>query len=577
MKSCFSDTRGAITVLGLFAALVATGLVFYVVGVGEAIRHRETMQDAADASAFAAAVLHARGMNLLVLVNLVMAGALAVLVMLKVLITVVAVAIAIVLALAIPTFGASLVALAPLTTVQTALFQAEAALRGPVFAVLRIGNRTAAAIRRAVPAAAWARANAVVQDDAFDDIPETGVPLPPRIELPTEDDDFERLCGRAGRVVGEIVMLPFDKIGVLPDAVQDAIGDAIEALVAAFSPWFCGAGEGGVPPKLTYSVERWIPSIESTSECLGSQLTSGCLDAGDAELNALFDQTTGACPAEGAAGHDDCLTRAEDARHECRTTPGIQSYVYQIERRRRAYWAEDGRVRHTDDDLALDSDDPSDHDEVLSSERSERDERLCDGRWSEDPRGPACVITEVPRFTASMLPELRDAARVIEIEVVRHVHACLVEEEQTLIEQDPGMLEDRTGMASQRVAFESGGFDVELGGEPFQMRILVMGETPSDRAARGVAVAGGGSLEAGGDLPLADLGRMSIAQAEMYYPSTDLADRPDWMWNMRWRARMRRVHVPAIGMLDSACSAVPGLDCTAVLGPLQAWGTIIAH
>ena len=40
---------------------------------------------------------------------------------------------------------------------------------------------------------------------------------------------------------------------------------------------------------------------------------------------------------------------------------------------------------------------------------------------------------------------------------------------------------------------------------------------------------------------------------------------------------MRRVHVPAIGMLDSACSAVPGLDCTGVLGPLQAYGTIIAH
>ena len=87
-------SSGAVTVLGLFAALVATGMVFYMVGVGEAIHHREVMQDASDASAFAAAVLHARGMSLIVLINLIMAGVLAVLVMIKVLITVVAVAMA---------------------------------------------------------------------------------------------------------------------------------------------------------------------------------------------------------------------------------------------------------------------------------------------------------------------------------------------------------------------------------------------------------------------------------------------------------------------------------------------------
>ena len=42
------------------------------------------MQEAADATAFSAAVLHARGMNLLVMINLIMACVLAVRVALKV-------------------------------------------------------------------------------------------------------------------------------------------------------------------------------------------------------------------------------------------------------------------------------------------------------------------------------------------------------------------------------------------------------------------------------------------------------------------------------------------------------------
>src|SRR5262249_25403735 len=82
------DQRGAIMVLGIFMCSVIVGLLWYVAGIGDAIVYRDRMQEAADAVAFSGATLHARGMNLLVLLNLLMAVVLAVRVALKMMILV---------------------------------------------------------------------------------------------------------------------------------------------------------------------------------------------------------------------------------------------------------------------------------------------------------------------------------------------------------------------------------------------------------------------------------------------------------------------------------------------------------
>jgi hypothetical protein len=80
-----NDTRGAVMVFGIFAAVFLVGILYYVVGVGDAIVHHEAMQDAADATAYTSAVYHARGMNILAMINLIMAAVLAVLVIMKIL------------------------------------------------------------------------------------------------------------------------------------------------------------------------------------------------------------------------------------------------------------------------------------------------------------------------------------------------------------------------------------------------------------------------------------------------------------------------------------------------------------
>ena len=68
------DERGAIMVIGVFMSVMLVGVLYYVWGIGGAVLFRERMQDAADASAFGAAVVHARGMNIIALLNIIMAA-----------------------------------------------------------------------------------------------------------------------------------------------------------------------------------------------------------------------------------------------------------------------------------------------------------------------------------------------------------------------------------------------------------------------------------------------------------------------------------------------------------------------
>ncbi len=72
-SSLLTDDRGAVMVMGIFMCSCLVGALWYLAGIGDAILYRERLQEAADAVAFSDAALHARGMNLLVLINLIMA------------------------------------------------------------------------------------------------------------------------------------------------------------------------------------------------------------------------------------------------------------------------------------------------------------------------------------------------------------------------------------------------------------------------------------------------------------------------------------------------------------------------
>jgi len=59
-------------VMGVFMAAMLVGMIYYVWGIGGTVVHRERLQDAADTAVFGAAVIEARGMNLIALMNVIM-------------------------------------------------------------------------------------------------------------------------------------------------------------------------------------------------------------------------------------------------------------------------------------------------------------------------------------------------------------------------------------------------------------------------------------------------------------------------------------------------------------------------
>jgi hypothetical protein len=70
--SLLADESGATMVMGIFMAAMLVGMIYYVWGIGGAVVHRERLQDAADTAVFGAAVIEARGMNLIALLNVIM-------------------------------------------------------------------------------------------------------------------------------------------------------------------------------------------------------------------------------------------------------------------------------------------------------------------------------------------------------------------------------------------------------------------------------------------------------------------------------------------------------------------------
>jgi hypothetical protein len=78
-----TDSEGAILVVGIAMGMLMVGALWNLVSIGDAIVWRENLQDAADAAAFENAVWNARGMNIIVFLNIVMSAAMAILVALR--------------------------------------------------------------------------------------------------------------------------------------------------------------------------------------------------------------------------------------------------------------------------------------------------------------------------------------------------------------------------------------------------------------------------------------------------------------------------------------------------------------
>ncbi len=238
-----ADQRGAVMVVGVFMAAFLVGSLWYIIGIGDAILYRQRMQDGADAVAFAAAVYHARGMNIIAMINIIMAAILAILVAFKLVQLMNTIAMAISCALSWTGVGAAICSFT--TGLSPWIDKAVQIAEKLVNTTLPVLSKTQVGIAIAMPWVAQGKAIHIastqytepVKGGAF--ISSSLVPYVPkeRLGLPVQEDTYKFLCEKAGTYVGELVFSPFGKFG-------GWVSGVVGSIVSTFPGYFCGESGG---------------------------------------------------------------------------------------------------------------------------------------------------------------------------------------------------------------------------------------------------------------------------------------------------------------------------------------------
>lgn len=294
-----TDDRGAMVIMSLFTTTFLVGLVWYLVGVGDALVFHEKLQDAADAIAFAPSVVHARGMNLIALVNLVMAATLAVLIAVK--------------AVQILLFAANVIACLAEDYGDCAFLSAEESpyaefvqqIDSDVSRLHRTLYQTNKGIAMYTPLVAAQHAVMVSKDwgNMVQGGFEASISLIPgsveggiggqltdqggqansnRYGLPVEDDDYSNLCVHAGVEGTGIIPILWEPVrrsalAEIESTVREYAGGLELAVAAAYPRAFCGSGSlpstgplkmlGKSASKVTDEVCEAIPSRSTRKSC----------------------------------------------------------------------------------------------------------------------------------------------------------------------------------------------------------------------------------------------------------------------------------------------------------------------
>lgn len=223
-----ADDTGAIMVIGVFMAMMVTGFLYYIIGIGNTIIYRERMQDAADAIAFSGAVMHARGMNLIALINIIMALLMAIYIAMKVVDTALLAAI-IFCSIAFLICGELV---PPLETAEQFLDRAITTYQRSVLEpALRLGHSAEDIIRQTWPILAQTRVLESTLGGGYRPPVSGGalLPLVPR-NLPVHDVNIISTCRHGGQYVASLILLPLEfipGISAVLGPVRRFIGDAL--------------------------------------------------------------------------------------------------------------------------------------------------------------------------------------------------------------------------------------------------------------------------------------------------------------------------------------------------------------
>lgn len=550
-----AKSRGAVTLMGLFMVLILVAMLFMIIGIGRTIAMREGMQDAADAAAYSSAIFHARGMNLIAFINMVMAALVGVLVALRVAQTL--------MGMAAMTLGGLIYATAGLTapaaawaTYQTTQFQQyfENA-KNVIDPVLKGLHTTQEAVSVVVP---WmAMADGMREAAAYHAPAKGAFALPGAASLPVESDEFSVLCGKGTETATRLALAPLKMLG--GDKWLKPVYTAAEGIGESTSGYLCGDGSG-TPPTHTQEYEESYPEPHGGEVCKTQPESHACReirrDLEDAQPHGLNRPGggTGECASHRCGYYDPYETMARKARLDCEPRAESRPSTYN--------WQE---KRVVADFVWTGAEWRQEHRSVLWEKLHERRARppcgpvgfaVINGEiWNrhsgapdqEEP-DPLCM-SQVDELEFSEPPETGTRIDNVEFSEATRIFSCtFTRYERHALASEGDSLGAGDSEAKSPHKVED---DVDLGGEAFQIRALAFGEKPgpSEEAKQGVLVAtngrkwGAGARGAVGEIGQ-QLGRFSIAQAE-YYLQGPPVPREEWLWSMKWSARLRHFRMPS--------------------------------
>ena len=545
---------GAIMLIALFFAIFAVAILYLAVGAGQSVLFREHLQDSADAAALSGAITYARLMNVLVLINLVMAALVAILLTLKLVEGLAIFGIALAAALAFFTGGSSLSAVPPLNALRANMKDLYAALKPDIFQILENLHDVSDKVVEVAPYAVEAVALSEIYGSS-QKVANAGFVAQTVESLPVEDDSYAKLCENAGTLVEKIAAKPFEGIPGLDDVVG-AMLSPISDLSYAMSQWFCGDG-GTNMPDLSREVDRGYPQPENAADCTGQEIhdvprgqesktTSDACDKVEARRAAAEPDDQGYCKTD--CGIDGPYEQAiKQARNDCNPVvdPRPSKYRYQLQKVRVWYtwngsmWVK-GPPQIVSSEVVVASAPPCGSSNVHPT-LAEGYNLVVHPRDAPTQIQNVCSAEDPPALPT---PESQEKTErtfhpppvSYDYEQVPQIFSCMRKSRTVVAQKDEQ--ESKSGPANKKSPKKVMP-KTHLGDESFQLRAVAFGNAEQAESARLVRLGlhGKGDPENPFDR-LKYLGGFSLAQAEYYYSLP--VDRDAWMWNMSWRARLKR-------------------------------------
>ncbi len=511
----FSNARredGAITVVGLFMACFLTGAVWYVVGIASAVLYRERVQDAADAVAFAGAVYHARGMNIIATLNILMSALLGLLVTVRLLrylndsANILACG-----CQPIPFIGPTCVTVCRITfNMKPRLSSLETRLTGLYNRVGPALSKTQVGVARAMPWIAELKGVGVSRnfqpDVRFGVIASFSlVPRQERLGLPVQEGEEKVLCDKVKGGLVDLVFRPVENIpgaGMVRGWLEDPLSEFVER--------FCAGGEL-VDPERAAEIAQQEEDDQVERRCNYEQELSDALAHPSRPRSMGTLQLGRAMHAEGTLDLRELQCYAVQRHTLLADLPTFGSY------RGREAPAEVRQVPDVGELLETQPGDPPPQQSLgCAFNRNTCETRARDhiraAREAESAEGGAVETSQI----------------------------------------DPQARQQTT----PKVVFEA----AQSGNGYFQVWSVVAADDARVRQpARIVEFAAHGRARAA---DTSFWGRLGWAQAEFYYdhegPWSDEIGSHEALWNLRWRARLRRVRPPTINILESMAGTLLG-------------------